>query len=108
MQSLLDEMAEENKRETITEQADEKFHCLIAEAAGNSALSATVGWLWQLRNDSDISTHFHTRVRDEGDRPIVADHQAIFDALRARDEDASRDAMSNHLQRVIDHLMEVL
>jgi len=108
LSSLVDAMAEENRQETITEKADELFHCLIAEAAGNSALTATITWLWQLRNESEISTHFHQRLREEGDRPIVADHQQILDALRARDPVASRQAMVDHLQRVIDHLLEVL
>lgn len=108
LQELLDEMRAENLQEAITEQADEKFHCLIAEAAGNSALTATITWLWQLRNKSPISTHFHQRVRKEGSRPIIADHQAIVDALRNRDPLASRKAMARHLQRVTDHLLEVL
>lgn len=106
LQALLDEMAEENRREDVTERADEKFHCLIAEAAANSALTASITWLWQLRNESEISTHFHQRVREEGDRPILADHQSILDALRARDPQASRTTMTSHLQRVIDHLLE--
>jgi GntR family transcriptional repressor for pyruvate dehydrogenase complex len=46
LQGLLDDMEHENQREDATEQADERFHRLIAEAAGNSALSATIGWLW--------------------------------------------------------------
>lgn len=108
LSSLVEAMAEENRQETITEKADAQFHCLIAEAAGNSALVAAITWLWQLRNESEISTHFHRRLREEGDRPIVADHQKILDALRARDPAASRQAMVSHLQRVIDHLLEVL
>ena len=108
LKDLLEDMAEENKQEEATEQADEQFHCLIAEAAGNSALSATIAWLWQLRNESDISTHFHQRVRREGSRPIIADHQAILHALQARDSNAARAAMASHLQRVIDDLLEVL
>ena len=108
LQALLDDMQEENRQEQITEQADEKFHCLIAEAAGNSALTATITWLWELRNESPISTHFQRRVRMEGCRPIVADHQAIIDALRQHDPEASRVAMVRHLERVIEHLLEVL
>jgi DNA-binding FadR family transcriptional regulator len=108
LQELLDEMREENLRETISEQADEKFHCLIAEAAGNSALTATITWLWQLRNESEISTHFHQRVRKDGYRPIIADHQAIVDALQKRNPQASRAAMIRHLERVIDSLLEVV
>lgn len=108
LQELLDEMAEENRKEHITETADEKFHCLIAEAAGNSALTATVKWLWQLRNDAGISSHFQGQVREKGKRPIVADHEAILEALRTRDAQASRAAMCRHLQSVTDHLLEVM
>ena len=108
LQGLLDDMADGGREGEDAEAADEKFHCLIAEAAGNSALYATVAWLWQLRNESEISTHFHTRVRQEGNRPIVADHKKIVAALKKGDAEASRQAMSAHLQRVIDQLMEVL
>ncbi len=102
---LLKEMAKENLREDMTEAADQRFHCLIAEASGNSALAATVQWLWHLRNDSIISTRFHSRLREEGSRPIIADHRAILEALQARDPAAARRAMARHLQRVIDTLM---
>ncbi len=108
LSQLVEAIAEENRQDTISEKADQQFHCLIAEAAGNSALTAAITWLWQLRNESEISTHFHQRLREEGDRPIVADHQKILDALRSRDPDASRQAMVEHLQRVIDHLLGVL
>lgn len=105
LSALLEEMEQENQREDMTEAADERFHCLIAEASGNSAMAATVQWLWRLRNDSIISTRFHNRVREEGSRPIIADHRAILDALQARDPVAARSAMARHLQRVIDTLM---
>lgn len=103
--SLLMEMQRENQRENMTERADERFHCGIAEAAGNSVVSATVAWLWQLRNDSVISTRFHQRLRQEGSRPIIEDHRRILAALAARDAGAARIAMAEHLQRVIDTLM---
>jgi GntR family transcriptional repressor for pyruvate dehydrogenase complex len=105
LEAILVEMEQENLKENMTEQADEKFHCLIAEAAGNSAIAATIDWLWQLRNESVISTHFHQQLREEGSRPIIADHRRILDALEARNPDAAREAMSKHLQRVIDTLM---
>lgn len=103
---LLDDMEQENRRDDAAEKADEQFHCLIAEAAGNSAMSATISWLWQLRNESEISNRFHLRVREEGIKPIVSDHRVILEALRQRDSGAARQAMHNHLQRVVDHLLE--
>ena len=106
LRRLLAEMEQENQQEDAHEKADEQFHCLIADAAGNSAVSATVAWLWQLRNESEISQRFHKRVRQEGIRPIIAEHRAILEALEDRDPAAARRAMAAHLQRVIDHLLE--
>ena len=70
-------------------------------------MSATVAWLWQLRNESEISTRFHRRVREEGSRPIVEDHRHIHRALADGDRKAARIAMAAHLQRVIDSLLDV-
>tara|TARA_R110002094_G_scaffold56240_4_gene67244 strand:+ start:1153 stop:1839 length:687 start_codon:yes stop_codon:yes gene_type:complete len=106
LDALLQEMEQENLQQTVTERADEEFHCLIAEAAGNSAIATTVRWLWKLRNESEISTHFHQRVRQEGSRPIIEDHRKIVAALKKRDPSAARRAMRKHLQRVIDSLLE--
>ena len=106
LESLLTAMEAEGQSVEEAESIDQQFHCTIAEAAGNSALHATVSWLWQLRNESEISTRFHQRVREEGSRPILADHQRILHALESGDRQAASDAMSSHLQRVVDSLME--
>lgn len=103
---LLAAMEQDGQAVEEAEAIDQEFHCVIADASGNSAVSATVAWLWQLRNQSEISTRFHQRVREEGSRPIVADHERILRALRAGDASAARSAMASHLQRVIDNLME--
>lgn len=90
-----------------TEQIDKKFHKLIAEATRNSALSGLVTWLWELRSKSEVSIKFYQRARDRGVRPAVEDHRAIIAALMARDENAARQAMREHLQRAIEDLTEM-
>lgn len=105
LSALLRAMVEENLLDNPTEQADQAFHNKIAEAAGNSAMLQMVQWLWQLRNVSEISTHFHRQVRMEGIRPIVDDHQQIVSALKARDPQQAKQAMNDHLQRVINNLL---
>lgn len=104
LQSLagaLKAMERENQEESAHEQADEDFHRIIAEASGNSVLAATVEWLWIMRNESTISQLFHQRLRDEGVKPIVEDHHAIYDALVDKNSTAARKAMHKHLKRVI-------
>ncbi len=99
--STLKAMERENQEESAHEKADEEFHRQIAEASGNSVLAATVEWLWNLRNESEISQLFHQRLRDEGVRPIIEDHRSIHDALTEGKPSAARKAMHKHLKRVI-------
>ena len=105
LSDLLRAMMEDNLSDNPTEQADQAFHTKIAEAAGNSAMLQMVQWLWQLRNGSEISTHFHHQVRMEGIRPIIDDHQKIVTALQARNPEQAKQAMNDHLQRVINNLL---
>jgi DNA-binding FadR family transcriptional regulator len=88
------------------EAADQCFHQLIAAASGNSALHTTVNWLWQLRMESTISQSFHERLRKEGSTPLVVDHQAVLQAIADGDSNAARAAMHNHIQRVLDTILE--
>lgn len=104
---LLQAMEEENLQENPTEQADQAFHCLIADAAGNSAIATVINWLWTLRNNSEISTYFHNRVRLEGIKPIIEDHRAILNALQEGNSSLARKEMYSHLQRVIDGLIAI-
>jgi DNA-binding FadR family transcriptional regulator len=81
--------------------ADREFHLTIAQATGNSALTAVVARLWAARAHplwKRIESHFHTpalRAR------TLEDHAAIVAALEAHDQDAARAAMHRHLARVI-------
>lgn len=101
LKKLLSEMAKENRLESAHEDADEQFHRVIAAASGNSVLVSAVEWLWTLRNESEISQMFHQRLRDEGVRPIIEDHQAIYEALEEGSASKARKAMHKHLRRVI-------
>ena len=83
------------------ESADREFHVAIAQATGNSALSAVVNRLWDARSHplwTRIEAHFHTpalRAR------TLEDHATIVAALEAHDPAAARSAMHRHLARVI-------
>ncbi len=106
LKKLLSEMARENRQESAHEDADEQFHRVIAEASGNSVLVSAVEWLWTLRNESEISQMFHQRLRQEGVRPIIEDHQTIYDALAEGSASKARKAMHKHLKRVIKTVIE--
>lgn len=83
------------------EKIDQQFHLTVARGSRNSALLATVNWLWELRNESAIATVFHRHAREEGSTPSQEEHQNILDAITRRDPAAARDAMTTHLERVV-------
>jgi GntR family transcriptional repressor for pyruvate dehydrogenase complex len=99
--ALLD-MEREDADGSISEQADQRFHCIIVEASENSALISTVRWLWELRNRSDISTRFHQRVREKGVHPSIDEHRRIYQALKVRDAQAAKRAMIDHITNALD------
>jgi len=93
-------MREHADNSTERDAADREFHVRIADATGNGALGYAVAGLWdQRRGDlwARIEAHFHTAsLRAK----TLTDHEAIVDALDARNADAARAAMHRHLRRV--------
>ena len=82
-------------------EADRRFHLCIAQSTGNSVLLATVTSMWDQAQGpvwEKIEQHFHTQALRQASQ---ADHQRIFGALVARDAQGARQAMRDHLERVI-------
>lgn len=88
-----------------TEAADRDFHLTIAQATHNEALVFVVRALWDIRDRSVLSAEILRRSRSAGVTPVIADHSAIHAAIAARDPQAARQAMHDHLGRVIDELL---
>lgn len=109
IQQLQNTLATLSSTEDIGSQkevADRDFHLTIAHASKNSAIESTINWLWDLRDDSTISHFFHDKLRSAGIKPVIADHQAIFDAITSRSPEQARRAMRDHLGRVMDVVLD--
>jgi DNA-binding FadR family transcriptional regulator len=105
--SLVDEMKEENEHNVAqSEDADRRFHELIAESTGNSALSAAVKSLWDARQRSPQYKLLSRKVRAMGVKPRIDEHMKVLAALERGDASGARNAMRDHLARVIDGLLE--
>ena len=61
--------------------------------------------LWDLRESSAEAALLHEKARTANVKPVVDEHTAILEALRARDPLAARAAMRAHLTAVIDSLL---
>ena len=103
LEGLLERMRVEE--EIRGEDADRDFHLTIARATGNGAIIATIENLWDWRNRSSLARNILTRARGMGLEPRIVEHRRVVDALKARDPAAARQAMRDHLDRVIDHLL---
>ncbi len=80
-------------------EADRAFHLAIVEACGNAVLSETVQGFWDSRNRpifTRLGGYFET---PESWRSAIAEHEAIRDAIAARDADRARAAMHEHMDR---------
>ncbi len=105
LDSLVTAMTAENLRPEVTEEADRDFHLTIASATRNAGVLRTIEDLWHLRSTSPECALLHAKARDAMVRPVVEEHAAIIEALRAGDPNAARAAMRAHLAAVMDHLL---
>ena len=103
--SLLD-ISQENNDTEGREVADRRFHLLIAQASKNSAVLSTITWLWDLRDESSVSQFFHDKPRQAGIKPVIEDHQNIFDAIAGQQPAQARAAMQQHLGRVMSAVLD--
>lgn len=106
LEAILDEMVTENASESNAEVADEKFHLHIARCTHNDAVVSVCEHLWQLRNNSSVSARILEKVRQVGSKPRIEEHRRVLDAIKNRDPDGARNAMRDHLQRVVQQLLD--
>jgi DNA-binding FadR family transcriptional regulator len=108
LQKLVAEMQVDNQHNEIvmSEEADRRFHEMIAMATQNSAIYSAVQTLWDTRARSPQTHLADDRVRAKGMKPPIDEHAAIVRALKRRDPEAARAAMQKHISRVIERLLE--
>ncbi len=102
---LVDAIAHENLQADGAERSDREFHLAIARATRNTAIFNAIEHLWDLRATSPEAALLHEKARTANIKPVVDEHTAVLEALRARDPNAARAAMRAHLAQVIDSLL---
>jgi GntR family transcriptional repressor for pyruvate dehydrogenase complex len=105
IEQLVQDIARENQDPAGTDEADRAFHLAIAKATRNTAIVEAIEHLWDLRKASPEAALLHAKARTANVKPVVEEHTAVLDALRAHDPAAARAAMRHHLSQVIDSLL---
>ena len=108
LSALIEEMRTDNRHNEIlmSEDADRRFHELIASSTQNSGLIAAVQMLWDARARSPQSHLMDDKGRARGLKPPIEEHTAIVRALKRRDPEAARAAMHEHISRVMEGLLK--
>lgn len=89
------------------EQADHDFHLAIAAATGNSAVSHIVGLMWRMRTELPDVKKVYDAVCHEDASTRGVEHSDVFDALKAHDPVAARNAMRRHFTRLLESMLSV-
>jgi GntR family uxuAB operon transcriptional repressor len=99
-------MRDEHAAGREADASDHRFHVVLAEATGNSALVLICDSLWRAQSDSQIWQEIHAHMRMEDYRPVwLRDHEAIFEAISTGNARRASSAMSRHLGNIRDVLM---
>lgn len=105
LRALLAQMSQEDN--VAAEEADRRFHIAIAEATGNAVIIAAVTDFWDMRFRSPLAREVLLKAGSLGTESRMAEHGRILRALEARSPLDARNAMRDHLARLIDHLLDV-
>lgn len=90
----------ESGNEHSFQEADNRFHELILEAAGNERVTQAVHTMRSQLSARGLSTTDRRTLWD-----ILAVHERIFQNLQAKDEQGTADAMRNHLNETAQLLL---
>lgn len=96
VEEALNAMREEHIRGGKPVDADRRFHLSIAEMAGNAVLVDMVGALFDGRH-SPIASRMSGQETLHTWQTAMAEHEAIYRALEARNPQAAAAAMCSHL-----------
>jgi DNA-binding FadR family transcriptional regulator len=99
MSRAIETMREMADRNVMPLEGDRAFHLAVVDACGNVVLSETVQGFWDSRKGpifSRLGGYFET-VKSW--RSAIAEHEAIRDAIAARDADGARKAMHEHMDK---------
>jgi len=98
LRGLLKSMAAEIERRSARVDLDREFHMTLAEMTGNAVLARLVGELFDERH-SPISAKISSRFESTRTwKTALKEHEAILQAVEARDPIAAQAAMRAHLK----------
>ena len=103
LEATLQDMEQDIAAGGVGLEADESFHSILAQAAGNDALNVMLDMCAGMLSRTRPITQAIKGVP----KMTLKDHTAICNAVRAQDEKAARRLMRMHLNRALRNLSRV-
>jgi len=88
------------------EAADKAFHHIIARSTRNNAMIFSAENLWKLRSSTPEIIQDYNSVCSKDNSKTLAEHTAIYKALKSGDATLARSAMHSHFNRLINTLFD--
>ena len=104
----LDKTLSDMKDGIDVDAADEQFHQIIANSTRNAAMILSVENLWQLRKSTQEVVKDYDSVCSGDNDKTLAEHSAIYQALKSGNATEARHAMHGHFNRLINTLFDVV
>ena len=92
-------MRETAARNEVPHEGDRAFHLAIVNACDNVVLTETVQGFWESRHGPIFARMIDYFETMESWQAAIGEHEAIVDAIAARDAAAARDAMHQHMDK---------
>ena len=92
-------MRELAARNEVPHEGDRAFHLAIVNACGNVVLTETVQGFWESRHGPIFARMIDYFETMDSWQAAIDEHEAILDAVAARDPVAAREAMHQHMDK---------
>jgi DNA-binding FadR family transcriptional regulator len=99
MRRAIRTMREMAARNEVPHEGDRAFHLAIVNACGNVVLTETVQGFWESRHGPIFARMIDYFETMSSWQAAIGEHEAILDAVAARDAGAARDAMHQHMDK---------
>ena len=94
-------MRQQARRGEVPREGDEAFHLAIARASGNGVLLDTLQRYWHARHGPLFERLGEYFEGPESWQVAIAEHEAVFEAIQAREPRAARQAMQRHMRQAL-------
>jgi DNA-binding GntR family transcriptional regulator len=86
-------------RNEVPHEGDRAFHLAIVNACDNVVLTETVQGFWESRHGPIFARMIDYFETMDSWQAAIGEHEAILDAIAARDPAAAREAMHQHMDK---------